>query len=467
MKIKFDMERVSTIRREEYIPGPVAYWMSRDQRINDNWALIYAILNAQKYNQPIVVFFNVVDNYLDAGSKIFSFMMKGIKDLSDRFRELNIPFFILKGEPKFSITDFINQYNIQFLVTDFDPLRIKRHWQIDVKMKNRIPFKRVDTHNIVPFNVTSDKQEYAAHTIRKKINRKLRDFLKNFPPVKKCEMFDKKMLSDAKLNNLSFFENFTFTDDYDFKSGERYAFKVFQNFINEKFLLYHQLKNDPTFSIASDLSPYLHFGQISSQRIVLELNKLYPAINDAEGVDSEYQKSKKAFLEELIIRKELSDNFCYYNTDYDNFNCFPDWAKTSLNEHRQDIREHLYTLDDFENADTHDIYWNAAQIQMMTTGKMHGYMRMYWAKKILEWTESPEYAMEVAITLNDKYELDGRDPNGYTGIAWSIGGVHDKPYRDRYIFGKVRYMNATGLKRKFKIDKYADKYLNYRYGNLF
>ena len=159
-------------------------------------------------------------------------------------------------------------------------------------------------------------------------------------------------------------------------------------------------------------------------------------------------------LEELIVRRELADNFTFYNTQYASFDGFPAWAKQSLNEHRKDKREYLYSLKQFEQAETHDPLWNAAQTQMINKGKMHGYMRMYWAKKILEWTPSPEEAMMIAIYLNDKYELDGRDPNGYAGIAWSIGGVHDRAWFDRPVYGKVRYMNYRGCESKFNVKEY-------------
>jgi len=169
------------------------------------------------------------------------------------------------------------------------------------------------------------------------------------------------------------------------------------------------------------------------------------------------QESKDAFLEELIIRKELSDNFCFYNEHYDSFSGFPDWAKKTLDDHRKDAREYIYSLEDLESSRTHDDLWNAAQMEMVKTGKMHGYMRMYWAKKILEWTETPEDALRIAIYLNDKYELDGRDPNGYVGIAWSIGGVHDRAWKERPVFGKVRYMSYNGCKSKFDVEGYIAK----------
>jgi deoxyribodipyrimidine photo-lyase len=169
-------------------------------------------------------------------------------------------------------------------------------------------------------------------------------------------------------------------------------------------------------------------------------------------------KSQEAFLEELVVRRELSDNFCFYNEDYDRFRGFPEWARTSLDKHRDDPREYIYSLEAFERAATHDPLWNAAQLEMVKRGKMHGYMRMYWAKKILEWTESPERAMEIAIYLNDRYQLDGRDSNGYAGIAWSLGGVHDRPWRERPVFGKLRYMNFNGCKRKFDVRAYIAKW---------
>jgi deoxyribodipyrimidine photo-lyase len=164
-------------------------------------------------------------------------------------------------------------------------------------------------------------------------------------------------------------------------------------------------------------------------------------------------------LEELIIRRELSFNFVYFNKNYDNPECLPDWAKTTLEQHSFDEREYVYSFTDLENAKTHDSYWNAAQTEMVRNGKMHGYMRMYWGKKILEWMESPYDAFETALKLNNMYELDGRDPNGFTGVAWCFG-KHDRAWKERSLFGKVRYMNANGLRRKFDIDSYVGSILS-------
>jgi len=227
------------------------------------------------------------------------------------------------------------------------------------------------------------------------------------------------------------------------KPGERAAKKMLDEFISNRLKDYDTYRNDPNKKGQSDLSSYLHFGQLSAQHVALEVRNAKIE-----------EKEKNAFLEELIVRRELADNFCFYNQYYNDFEGFPDWARKTLNDHRKDKREYIYPADVFEQAGTHDELWNAAQIEMNRTGKMHGYMRMYWAKKILEWTKNPEEAIKTSIYLNDKYELDGRDPNGYTGIAWSIGGVHDRPWFERPVFGKIRYMSSRGPQKKFDVQKY-------------
>ncbi len=233
-----------------------------------------------------------------------------------------------------------------------------------------------------------------------------------------------------------------------FEPGSTGGFKALQQFLEHKLRSYDRFRNDPTIDGTSNLSPYLHFGQIAPQRVALEVGKLSGLYTDAVS----------SFLEELIVRRELADNFCLYNEEYDSMKAFPRWARETLEKHLDDKRTHIYELCDLENAQTHDELWNAAQLQMVKTGKMHGYMRMYWAKKILEWTETPQRALEYSIYLNDKYELDGRDPNGYAGIAWAIGGVHDRPWIERDVFGKIRYMSYEGCKKKFDVKEYVSKY---------
>lgn len=229
-------------------------------------------------------------------------------------------------------------------------------------------------------------------------------------------------------------------------SGEKAARNVLRSFLEQKLSSYEENSNNPTRQGQSDLSPYLHFGQISAQRVALEV-----LASAATG------PARERFLEELIVRRELSDNFCFYNENYDTVAGFPAWARKTMGEHSSDKREYLYARHQFEEAGTHDGLWNAAQMEMVKRGKMHGYMRMYWAKKILEWSETPGEALDTALYLNDRYELDGRDPNGYTGCAWSIGGVHDRAWPRRPVFGKIRYMSFNGCKSKFNVNAYIDQ----------
>ncbi|UCC44627.1 MAG: deoxyribodipyrimidine photolyase, partial [Candidatus Zixiibacteriota bacterium] len=230
------------------------------------------------------------------------------------------------------------------------------------------------------------------------------------------------------------------------ESGETAAHRKLEKFLKDRLPEYNDQRNDPTRVGQSGLSPYLHFGQISAQRVALTVQQ-----------HDSHIASQESFLEELIVRRELADNFCYYNDRYDSFESFPGWARITLNEHRADPRPFLYSRDTLEAAATHDDLWNAAQTEMVATGKMHGYLRMYWAKKILEWSPTPEEALSRATFLNNRYELDGNDPNGYAGIAWSLGGVHDRAWREREIFGKIRYMSYSGCKRKFAVGDYVQQ----------
>ncbi|HOJ72119.1 MAG TPA: deoxyribodipyrimidine photo-lyase [Syntrophorhabdaceae bacterium] len=441
-------KRIRILKEGSLTGGPVAYWMSRDQRVSDNWALVYAQRQAIMMQKPLVVVFCLLDNFLHATKKQYAFMIKGLMEVEDSLSQMHIPFFVLFGLPEIEMSRFVETFNISMLFTDFDPLKIKRQWKGAVSEGINIPFFEVDAHNIVPCWVASQKQEYGAYTIRPKIYRLLEEFNEASPELNKHPIpWDKKphrVNWDSIIKRLGL--EAEIKENQRFIPGQKAGLSVLHGFISEKIHRYHIDRNDPNMDGQSNLSPYLHFGHISAQRVMEEINS---KVEDRE--------KKKVFFEELIVRRELSDNFCFYNEDYDNFQGFPEWAKKTLDIHRKDLRAYIYDIDILENAETHDALWNACQKEMVKTGKMHGYMRMYWAKKILEWSESPEDAMEKAIYLNNRYELDGRDPNGYTGIAWCIGGVHDRPWREREIFGKIRYMSYNGCKRKFDIKSYIEK----------
>lgn len=441
-----NQKRVKALNSQEYKTGSVIYWMSRDQRLNDNWALIYAQKQALELNQSLDIVFTLSPNFLGATLRQYDFMVRGLEELEKISAEKNINFHLILGDPATSLEAFIQENNVGMLVTDFSPLKISRIWKEEIIQVAKIPIYEIDAHNIIPIWEASNKQEFGAYTLRPKIKKLLSVYLTDFPTIRKHPINSE--IKKLSINWKHLLDTFSINKDVRpvdwIRPGEKQAQSLLKEFIVEKLARYDENRNDPTKNAQSNLSPYLHFGQLSSQTIVLETNRLFP--HESE--------SKNSFFEELIVRKELSDNFCYYNQNYDNTDGFPNWAKQSLSEHAKDMREHIYSLEDFEQSKTHDGLWNAAQKQMVETGKMHGYMRMYWAKKILEWTQSPAEAMKIAIYLNDKYELDGRDPNGYTGIAWSLGGVHDRAWFDRPIFGKIRYMNYNGAKTKFNIDEY-------------
>ncbi len=446
---KINPHRINLLQDGEKKHGPVIYWMSRDQRVHDNWALLFAQNLAKENNSELAVVFNLVPDFLEATIRQYGFMLKGLQQMEKELEKYNIPFFLLKGKPEKTISNFIKENNASVIVSDFDPLRIKRVWKRDLAKKIKIPFYEVDAHNIVPCKYVSQKIEFGAYTIRPKIHKALPEFLDEFPKLlkmKKPEALRPKKIDWEKVKkNLKV--DFSVKEVDWIIPGEKEAKKALRKFIHKMLDNYDGQRNDPTKDAQSNLSPYLHFGHISAQRIALEVYKL-----------ENHSKSIEAFLEELIVRRELSDNFCYYNTKYDSFDGFPEWAKKTLNEHRKDKREFIYSLRQFEKAKTHEDLWNAAQKQLTETGKLHGYMRMYWAKKILEWSKSPKDALRISIYLNDKYELDGRDPNGYIGCAWSIGGVHDRAWTERNVFGKIRYMNYNGCKRKFEVGTYIKKW---------
>jgi len=445
---RIDPSRIHILRPGEPAAGPVVYWMSRDQRVRDNWALLYAQEQARRQRVPLIVVFCLAPDFLGASFRQYEFMLRGLEEVEQDLARKNMPFFLLAGEPAQVLPAFLRKQGARSLVTDFDPLKIKRRWKNTVSRAIDIPFHEVDSHNIVPCRAASPKQEYGAYTLRPKIQKLLPHYLTEFPPIKRHpHRRDGRTVSpDWRAVRRTLELNASIGEVDWITPGEGAAARALRRFVNGKLDRYGLERNDPNLDGQSRLSPYLHFGQLSAQRVALEVMKA--------NVNEE---SREAFLEELIVRRELSDNFCFYNTHYDTPRCFPAWAQKSLSLHRKDRREYAYTLRELEEGRTHDDLWNAAQQAMVKRGTMHGYLRMYWAKKILEWTRSPETAMKIAVMLNDRYQLDGRDPNGYAGIAWSIGGVHDRPWGERTVFGMVRYMNYNGCRRKFDVNAYVEK----------
>lgn len=443
-----DSRRTLSLNNNQSKIGNVVYWMSRDQRVQDNWALIYAIEKANQINQKIVVVF-CLEKYSSSNLRQYDFMLQGLKEICEDLEKLDVGFKLLIGNAVDTLPKYIEEIKSGIIITDFNPLIESREKKKKVAGNIDIPLIVVDAHNIIPTWVASNKQEFAAYTFRPKVNYLLPEFLTEIPLINKPKnawgKHNDKIDVDELISNLRIDDSVKAVNWI--KSGEKNAHTNMNHFIDNKLDSYGENRNNPNLEAISDLSPYLHFGQLSAQRLALEV----------KNKESD-EESKKAFLEELIVRRELSDNFVFYNDNYFNTEGFPDWSKKSHKEHAKDKRDYIYSLKQLEESNTHDDIWNAAQLQMVMTGKMHGYLRMYWAKKILEWTKNVDTAMKYAIYLNDKYELDGRDPNGYVGIAWSIGGVHDRPWFTRPVYGQIRYMSYSGLQKKFDTASYVKKY---------
>ena len=430
--------------------GAVVYWMQRDQRAQDNWALLYAQETAKARGVQLAVVFNLVHNFGDASFRHYDFMLRGLEKTVAELDEKQIPFVLLRGDPKETIVSFVEQYAVGELVCDFNPLRFTREWRKSVAETLSVKMTEVDAHNIVPCWKASDKQEYAAYTFRPKIHKQLKDYLTDFPSLKAQTQSGKIAASNPDWEMLR--ENVqadrTVPPVDWLTPGTQAAKKRAQAFVSQQLEQYNTNRNDPNLQGVSHLSAFLHFGQLSAQWLAHQVNS---------ATDTS-RESRDTYLEELIVRRELTDNFCFYNADYDKVAGAHAWAQKTISQHAQDSREYTYQRKELETADTHDELWNAMQIQMVTTGKMHGWCRMYWAKKILEWSDNTQMAVDRALYLNDKYELDGNDPNGVVGVMWSICGVHDRAWTERPIFGKIRYMNFNGAKRKFDVQAYIDRY---------
>jgi deoxyribodipyrimidine photo-lyase len=427
----------------------VVYWMQRAQRAVDNPALETAVQAANLLRKPVVVFFGLSPQGRRANLRHFHFLVEGLVETADRLRRGGIGF-VVRRQPNHCLLKFCEKVRPCLVIGDENPLRGAERRRQKVTVRLEAPFWTVDADVIVP-SVLLEKEHYAARTIRPKIRDQLDQFL---VPVGNTHVH----VPWKALRSLYTLEPDTYLLeglDIDrsvqpvshLRGGTLHALRALKQFIGDALKGYARNRNHPELNETSQLSPYLHFGQISPHTVALAVQEA-----DAPAVD------KKAFLEELIVRRELAVNFVRFNPHYDSLESCEKWARRTLREHASDPRSYRYKEVSLENAETHDPLWNASQKQMVMTGWMHGYLRMYWAKKILQWTRSPEEALNICIRLNDRYELDGRDPNGYTGIAWAIGGKHDRAWGpERTVFGKIRYMSYESTSRKFDSKAYIQR----------
>lgn len=441
-----------TVRRRgiaDSVGNCVVYWMQRSQRALDNPALEIAVKAANELKKPVVVFLGIVPFYPRANLRHYTFLAQGIPETARRLKQRNIGF-VPRAWPHHNLIEFCNEVRACMVIGDENPMREPERWRQIAAERLLVPLWTVDADVIVPTKLLS-KEQYAARTIRPRIHNCLDEFLRPVGNTKARTAW-RQPRSVASLDLESdFLSEFKIDRSVSpvstFRGGTAEGLLALKRFLRERLKGYAERRNHPDLDGTSQLSPYLHFGHMGPHTIALAVRNADAPVDD-----------KKAFLEELIVRRELAINFVRYNPNYDRLASAEPWASRSLSAHAKDERAHRYTERQLEIAGTHDPLWNAAQQQMVHTGWMHGYVRMYWAKKILEWSPSAEVAFNIAVRLNDRYELDGRDPNGYAGIAWAIGGKHDRAWGpERPVYGKIRYMSYASTSRKFDSKTYIGK----------
>jgi deoxyribodipyrimidine photo-lyase len=438
----------------------VLYWMQRAQRGQDNHALNAAIALGNQLKLPVIVVF-VLTEYPAANLRHYTFMLEGLAVVARMLRERGTPLVIRRGSPADEIIRAAHELNAAAVISDMSELRTPRSWRTQVQQRISIPFVCVDTDNVAPMKFFP-KEEWAARTLRPKLEKLLPRFLQPIVDIMPDYPLQQVPYNQGEVDNPLHYLTTLQIDhgvkpSQEFRGGQDEGRLRIQRFINERLTHYPDQKNHPEIAGTSELSAYLHYGQISVQQLAWDIEQHVTPETKSAHID--ISSGKAVYLEELIVRAELAANFAYHNPHYDKLEGCPGWALATLKKHMEDPRSVVYSRDELELAQTHDELWNASQREMVQTGRMHGYMRMYWAKKILEWTETPEEAFSHAVYLNDKYELDGRSANGYTGIAWAIGGKHDRPWGpERPIFGLVRYMTLSGMQRKMDTRLYIHRW---------
>ena len=442
----------------------VVYWMQRAERGRDNHAVNLAVAVANMLGLPLLVYFAGISNFPHANLRHYAFLQQGLPDIEQDLAERNIAF-VMRKAPHESHERLLADARAAICIGDENPMREPERWRRELAEKLRIPFWTVDADVVVPSKLIG-KAQYGAYTIRPRLYKLLPDYLTPYenPSAqhewKRPKGFQSDSLTEDMTKGWKDLDRSVGPVDT-FTGGSHAGLKRLKHFTSKLLAGYEKTRNKPEMDGTSALSPYLHYGHVGAQTIEL-------AVQAAAAADPALKAAKESYFNELIVWRELAVNFAKYSPEtYDSAEAAENWAKATIAEHAKDEREHLYTLGQLEAAETYDELWNAAQIQMVEQGWMHNVMRMYWAKKILEWTPDVATAVKYGVHLNDKYFLDGRDPNGYAGIAWSMVGKFDRPWFDRPVFGKIRYMSGGSTGKKFDSKRYIRQMLALRDGTLF
>ncbi|MGQ0541834.1 MAG: deoxyribodipyrimidine photo-lyase [Blastocatellia bacterium] len=432
----------------------VLYWMQMFKRTSQNHALIFAIRKANELKLPLIVYEGLKYYYPWASDRLHSFILEGVEEKRKGFEQLGIRyiFYLQKDEnsPKQTVAKLAK--DAACIITDDFPCFIIPQHNERISNKAKVPVFAVDSNGIIPIS-KFDREEYAAYTIRPKIKKLLDRYLKPLPnetvdiPSLGIEVdCPETLVTSATVSKLvsECDIDHTVKPSNCYHGGAANGRKRLMKFVEEILPDYDKARSKPDRDGSSRLSPYLHFGFLSPLEIAL-------AVQETEAP----QESKDAYLEELIVRRELSYNFTLFNDKYDSLESLPAWVQKTMREHADDKRQFLYTLEELENGETHDELWNAAQREMVVTGEMHNYVRMLWGKNVIAWSPSYEVAFETLVHLNNKYCLDGRNPNSYTGILWCFG-KHDRAWFERPVFGTIRYMTSGSTGKKFDSKKYIE-----------
>ncbi|WP_182085027.1 deoxyribodipyrimidine photo-lyase [Aureimonas sp. ME7] len=425
----------------------VLYWMQAAKRVSTNHALEYAVERANELDLPLVCVFGMTDAFPDGNARHYHFMVEGLAEVEKEMAKRHVRFVLRLGDPD-AVALALSEH-AALAICDRGYLKIEKLWRKRLADRIECPLIQIETEVVVPIETASPKHEYAARTLRPKVVRLRDEFM---VPLKtrdlkrhgnRLELGDTLDLSDVAKLVASMKLDHSIGSVRRFRGGTAEAQKRLKAFLSGPFATYGEDRNHPEAGAASHMSPYLHFGQIAPLEIALAVRAA------RKGGDED----KAAYLEELLVRRELAINHVFYEERYDSYECLPDWCRKTLGEHEGDEREHVYTEKKLAAGETHDEYWNAAMREMRETGFMHNHMRMYWGKKIVEWSRSPQAAFKTALALNNRYFLDGRDANSFTNIAW-LFGLHDRPWGRRPVFGSIRYLGPASLK-KFDADAYV------------
>jgi len=437
--------------------GYVLYWMQQSQRAEDNPALEHAVRRANELGVPVLVGFGVMDGYPEVNLRHYRFMLEGLEEVAGALARRDIPFVLAHGDPDDVAVELAA--GAALVVCDRGYLRHQKAWRRSVVRRVSCRVEQVEADVVVPLELYTDKRQYAARTIRPRIHRHLDDFLvelRTTPLDADAGGLDAAAVGaelaeldpsdpSGTLARLDIDRSVPAVSCF-FQGGTTRAKTRLRRLLDDGMDVYDDHRNQPHTDDTSHLSPYLHFGQVSPVWAT-------GAVRTSGAGTTE---ARESFVEELVVRRELAMNFVHFEPEYDEYGMLPGWAKETLDDHRDDDREHVYSLEELECARTHDDWWNAAQREMRYTGYMHNYMRMYWGKQILAWSPTPEEAYRRTLHLNNKYFLDGRDPASFANVGW-LFGLHDRAWQERDVFGKVRILTPGGLRRKTDPDAYVDK----------